>query len=160
MISTNETEKSKNLWQGSQCRSESPSSSLKRSIRPGPCMEGFGKVIEGWHCSSQERRLSGGSEAPRFLFMPRHDIPLTNSSHCISVLSPLVSCPKVGTFGYQDHRAKRYSTSDSGSHLRGLVDCQSQRPSSCGTTFPLVQSQNIPTQVQRPHPQSSPEDSV
>ena len=38
-------------------------------------------------------------------------------------LTPLVSCPKVGTFGYQDHQEKRYSTPDSGSHLRRIIDC-------------------------------------
>ena len=75
-------------------------------------------------------------------------------------LTPLVLCPKVGTFGYQDHREKRYSTSDSGSHLQCLLDCRSQRPSSCRTTFPLVRSWKILTQVRRPHPQSSLEDSV
>ena len=148
----------KNLWQGSQHRSESPSSSLKGSNHPGLCTEGFGKIVEGWHCSSQERRLSGGSEALRFFALSRHTsnqlIPLHIS------LTFLISCPKVGTFGYQDHREERYSTSDSGSHLRHLVDCQSWRPSSHGTTSPLVWSQKIPTQVQRPHPQSSPEDSV
>ena len=83
---------------------------------------------------------------------PAH--PITCQSY------PLISCPKVGTFGYQNHQEKRYSTSDSDSHLRRLIDCQSQRPSSHGTTFPLVQSQNILTQVQRPHPQTSLEDSV
>ena len=85
--------KIKNLWQGSQCQSESPSSSLKGSSHPGPRTEGFGKIIEGWHCSSQERRLPGGSEAPRS-FLPCHDIPPTNSSHCISVLPPLFHVPK------------------------------------------------------------------
>ena len=75
-------------------------------------------------------------------------------------LTPLVSCPKVGTFGYQDHQEKRYSTPDSGSQLRRLIDGRSQRPSSCGTMSPLAQSQKIPTQVQRPPPRSSPEDSV
>ena len=66
------------------------------------------------HCSSQERRLSRGSEALRFAssrHTPNQLIPLHVS------LSPLISCPKVGTFGYQGHREKRYSTSDSGSHL-------------------------------------------
>ena len=143
---------------GSQCQSESPSSSLKGSGHPGPHMEGFGKIVEGWHCSSQERRLSGGSEAPRFFCLimtyPQPAHPITYQSY------PLISCPRVGTFGYQDHREKRYSTSDSGSHLRCLIDCQSQRPSSHGTTSPLVWSQKIPTQIQRPHPQSSLEDSV
>ena len=41
-----------------------------------------------WHCSSQERRLPGDSEAPRFLFTPHHNIPPTNSSRYISVLPP------------------------------------------------------------------------
>ena len=98
-----------------------------------------------------------GSEALRFTssqHTPNQFIPLHVS------LTPLILCPKVGTFGYQDYQEKRYSTSDSGSHLRCLTDCRSQRSSSHGTTFPLVQSQKIPTQVQRPHPQSSPEDSV
>ena len=26
------------------------------------------KVVQGWHCSSQEKRLPGGSEASRFHF--------------------------------------------------------------------------------------------
>ena len=161
MITTNEMEKIKNLWLGSQHQSESPSSSLKGSGHPGPHMEGFGKIVEGWHCSSQERRLSRDSEAPRLHFLclittyPRPTHPVTYQSY-----PRLISCPKVGTFGYHDHRVKRYSTSDSGSHLRRLVDCRSQRLSSRRTTFPLVQSQKILTQVQRPHSQSSLEDSV
>ena len=75
-------------------------------------------------------------------------------------LTPLVSCPRVGTFGYQDHQEKRYSTPDSGSQLRRLVDGQSQRLSSHRTTSPLVRSQKILTPAQRPPPQSSLEDSV
>ena len=47
---------------------------------------------------------------------PRPTHPITYQSY------PLVSCPKVGTFGYQDHQEKRYSTPDSGSQLRLLVD--------------------------------------
>ena len=85
---------------------------------------------------------------------PQPTHPITCQSY------PLILCPKVGIFGYQDHREKRYSTSDSGSHLQCLIDCRSQRMSSHGTTFPLVRSQKILTQVQRPHPQSSLEDSV
>ena len=76
--------------------------------------------------------------------MPRHDIPRQLIPLHIS-LTPLISCPKVGIFGYQDHREKRYSTSDSDSHLQHLIDCQSQRLSSHGTTSPLVRSQKIPT---------------
>ena len=102
-------------------------------------------------------RLSGGGL--KYRGSPHHDIPPTNSSHFIR-LTPFISCPKVGTFGYQDHQGKRYSTSDSGSHLRRLVDCRSQRPSSHRTTSPLVQSQKFLTQVQRPLPRTSPEDSV
>ena len=75
-------------------------------------------------------------------------------------LNPLVSCPKVETFGYQDHQEERYSTPDSGSHLRHLIDSRSQRLSSRGTTSPLVPSQKIPTQAQRPPPRSSLEDFV
>ena len=88
------------------------------------------------------------------MIYPQPTPPVTYQSY------PLILCPKVGTFGYQDHREKRYSTPDSGSHLRHLVDCQSQEPSSHRTTFPLVWSQKILAQVQRPHPKSSPEDSV
>ena len=65
-------------------------------------------------------RLSGGSEAPRIAsswHTPNQLIPLHVS------LTPLVSCPKVGTFGCQDHWKKRYSTSDSGSHLQCLINC-------------------------------------
>ena len=91
--------------------------------------------------------------------MPHHDIP--QPTHPVTYQSyPPHFMSKVRTFGYQDQQEKRYSISDSGSHLRCLIDCRSQRLSSCRTTFPLVQSQNILTQVQRPHPQSSPEDSV
>ena len=74
-------------------------------------------------------------------------------------LTPLISCPKVGTFGYQDHQEKRYSTPDSGSQLRRLIDGRSQRPSSLGTMSPLPRSQKILTQAQRSPPRLSPEDS-
>ena len=45
-------------------------------------------------------RLSGGSEAPRIAssqHTPNQLILLHVS------LTPLILCPKVGTFGYQDH---------------------------------------------------------
>ena len=67
-------------------------------------------------------------------------------------LTPLVSCPKVGTFGYQDHQEKRYSAPDTGSQLRRLVDGRSQRPGSHRTTSPLARSQKIPTQAQTSSP--------
>ena len=77
--------KIKNLWQGSQCRSEFPSSSLKGSGHPRPCTEGFGKIVEGWHCSSQERRLPRGSEALRSFCLvmtyPRPTHPVTYQSY-------------------------------------------------------------------------------
>ena len=82
---TNEREKIKNLWRGSQHRSESASSSLKGGGCPELHMEGFGKIVEGWYCSSQERRLSGGSEAPRFFCLimtyPRPAHPVTYQSY-------------------------------------------------------------------------------
>ena len=109
-----------------------------------------GTVVHG-------KRVFRESEAPR-LALSRHTpdqrLPLHVS------LTPLVTCPKVGTFGCLDHRGKRYSTSDSGSHLPRLINCRSQRPSSHGTMSPPVQCQTKMTLDQRPHPQSSPEDSV
>ena len=85
--------------------------------------------------------------------------PQPTASRYINVLPPLISCPKVGPFGYRDHQEKRYSTPDTGSQLRRLVDGRSQRLGSHGTTSPLARSQKIPTQAQRPPPRSSPEDS-
>ena len=66
-----------------------------------------GTVVHG-------KRVFQGSEAPRIASLqhtPNQHILLHVS------LTPLVTCPKVGTFGCLDHRGKRYSTSDSGSHL-------------------------------------------
>ena len=90
-----------------------------------------GTVVHG-------KRVFQGSEAPRIV-LSQH-----TPDQCILLhvsLTPIVTCPKVGTFGCLDHQGKIYSTSDSGSHLRHLVNCQSQRPSSHGTTSPPVQSQ-------------------
>ena len=147
-----------NLW-GSQHRSESPSSSLKGSGCPGPCTEGFETKFKGGTVVHRREGFLGVLKHRGFIYASSQHTPDQLILLHIS-LTPLVSCPKVGTFGYQDHPEKRYSTSDPGSQLRRLIDGQSQRPSSCGTTSPLVRSQKIPTQAQRPHPRSSPEDSV
>ena len=109
-----------------------------------------GTVVHG-------RRVFQGSEAPR-IALSQHTPDQRILLHVS--LTPLGTCPKVGTFGCLDHQGKRYSTSDCGSHLRHLVNCQSQRLSSHGTTSPLVQSQTKMTLDQRPHSQSSLEDSV
>ena len=107
---------------GSQHRSESPSSSLKGSSHPRPHAEGFGREIKGGTVVHRREGSPGVLKCRGFIYAlsqhtPDQLIPLHIS------LTPLVSCPKVGTFGYQDHQEKRYSTLDSGSHLQRLVDC-------------------------------------
>ena len=107
MIATNEMEKSKICGGGLNTSRSPPHPPSKEVAIPDCTQKGLEKIIERWHCSSQERRLSGGSEAPRFLFASsRHTLDQLIPLH-IS-LTPLISCPKVGTFGYQDHREKRY----------------------------------------------------
>ena len=153
------TGKFKNLYlQGSQHRSESPSSSLKGSGHPRPRTEGFEMWIKGGTVVHRREGFPGVLKHRGFIYTSSQHTPDQLIPLHIS-LTPLVSCPKVGTFGYQDHQEKRYSTSDSGSQLRRLVDGQSQRPSSHGTTSPPARSQKILTQAQRPPPRSSPEDS-
>ena len=54
--------------------------------------EGFFEDIDkGWHCSSWEKGFPGGLKHQG---SPRHDIPLTNSSHYMSVLPPSFRVPK------------------------------------------------------------------
>ena len=96
----NETPKIKNLWWGSQCQSESPSSSLKESGCPSPLTRRVGRNRLRVALKFTRERLSEGSEAPRIAssqHTPNQLIPLPDS------LIPLVLCPKVGTFGCQDH---------------------------------------------------------
>ena len=76
--------------------------------------------------------------------------PQAIASRYTTVLPPLVSCPKVGPFGYQDHQERRFSTPDTGSQLRRLIGSRSQRLGSRGTMSPLARSQRILTQAQRP----------
>ena len=140
------------LWQGSQCRSESP---LILHHRKWPSRTTHEKGLKNYRKGGtvvHGKRVFQGSEAPRIASSPH-----TPDQHILLhvSLTPLVTCPKVGTFGCLDHRGKRYSIPDSGSHLRRLVNCRSQRPSSHGTTSPPVQSQTKMTPDQRPHPQSS-----
>ena len=61
--------------------------------------EGLEELEKGSHCSSRVKGFLG-SKAPRIALLqhtPDQHIPLNDS------LTPLVACPKVGTFGCLDH---------------------------------------------------------
>ena len=63
----------------------------KKAATPDHSQEGFEEIDKGWHCSSQEKGFPGGL---KHRGSPRHDIPLTNSSHYMSVLPPSFCVPK------------------------------------------------------------------
>ena len=68
MIATNEMKKSKICGGGLNASWSPPHPPSKEVAILDHARKGLEKIVEGWHCTSRERRLSGGSEAPRFLF--------------------------------------------------------------------------------------------
>ena len=62
----NETQKLKICGGGLNASQSPPHPPSKEAAIPDHAREGFEKIVKGWHCSSQERRLSGASEALRF----------------------------------------------------------------------------------------------
>ena len=109
MITTNETEKLKICGRGLNAGRSPPHPPSKEAAILDHARKGLEKYFKGGTVVQRREGFLGGSEAPRFFASPQHTpdqlIPLHIS------LTPLISCPKVGTFGYQDHREKRYSTS-------------------------------------------------
>ena len=103
--------KNLNLW-GSQSRLEFPSSSLKGSGHPGPRTEGFERKVKGGTVVHRREGSPGVLKHRGFIYASSRHTPDQLIPLHIS-LTPLISCLKVGTFGYQDHQEKRYSTPDS-----------------------------------------------